>query len=72
MIPFVNMTSWPSGLRRNVKAVVFGRGFESHRCHFFAFMVTEKSGQPDEYNPLTQKLCSMDSMECKLYYAAIK
>ena len=28
-------TSWPSGLRRNVKAVVFGRGFESHRRHFF-------------------------------------
>jgi hypothetical protein len=26
---------WPSGLRRNVKAVVFGRGFESHFSHFF-------------------------------------
>ena len=30
----VLQTSWPSGLRRNVKAVVFGRGFESHRCHW--------------------------------------
>ena len=35
-------TSWPSGLRRNVKAVVFGRGFESHRSQFFAFW-----GNPD-------------------------
>ena len=26
-------TRWPSGLRRQFKALVFGRGFESHSCH---------------------------------------
>jgi hypothetical protein len=25
-------TRWPSGLRRQFKALVFGRGFESHSC----------------------------------------
>ncbi len=28
-------TRWPSGLRRCVKAAVFGRGFESHSRQFF-------------------------------------
>jgi hypothetical protein len=27
------MTRWPSGLRRQFKALVFGRGFESHSSH---------------------------------------
>ena len=26
---------WPSGLRRQFKALVFGRGFESRRLYFF-------------------------------------
>ena len=26
-------TRWPSGLRRQFKALVFGRGFESHTGH---------------------------------------
>ena len=30
------VATWPSGLRRQFKALVFGRGFESHRRHFFS------------------------------------
>ena len=30
--------TWPSGLRRQFKALVFGRGFESRGCHFCIFI----------------------------------
>ena len=33
------MTVWPSGLRRQIKALVFGRGFESHSGHLFIFLL---------------------------------
>ena len=37
-------TRWPSGLRRQFKALVFGRGFESHSSQlnyfFFFFHLT--------------------------------
>ena len=29
------VAGWPSGLRRQFKALVFGRGFESHFSHMF-------------------------------------
>ena len=28
-----HLSGWPSGLRRQFKALVFGRGFESHTGH---------------------------------------
>ena len=31
------MARWPSGLRRQFKALVFGRGFESRSRHFVFF-----------------------------------
>ena len=34
-----NKTIWPSGLRRQFKALVFGRGFESHSGHLFLLFV---------------------------------
>ena len=33
------MAGWPSGLRRQFKALVFGRGFESHFSHSYFFSV---------------------------------
>ena len=30
MQAYIGLEQWPSGLRRKIKALVFGRGFESH------------------------------------------
>ncbi len=47
-------TTWPSGLRRNVKAVVFGRGFESPcRQSFCRFLST---GFEIPYRPFFRSL----------------
>lgn len=55
----VSATRWPSGLRRNVKAVVFGRRFESCTCHYYVRLVpnlhricftTENTGPVDPSN----------------------
>ena len=33
----MNKAKWPSGLRRQFKALVFGRGFEPHLCQNIFF-----------------------------------
>ena len=37
---YQQVAGWPSGLRRQFKALVFGRGFESHFSHVILFLGT--------------------------------
>ena len=45
------VAGWPSGLRRQFKALVFGRGFESHFSHdTFLLSILAQSHSDDKRN----------------------
>ena len=64
------MAGWPSGLRRQFKALVFGRGFESHFSHTFFVSGDYRSEGSTAYTVAV--VCRDDAMSDEVHFVAPK